>query len=320
MGAAAFPAPAPVVELSTAAVEPMFGDSLSVRCLIHVPDGIVCGQPSLPDDSSGEYVVRGRSESADTGEGAVVYDILAWAFAPDSLRIGPMRIPWTSTAGDSGVAVSNVIILPVGGQLDQASAAKAAPRPSRTPIAVRSRGISLFGLLLVALALVIAAFMVRYIRRTDQNVSEQAVDETPMDELGEFERIRALRLHERGRIRELYILVSDALRGFIHRNMNGRATYETTSEIMDDLTSTSVREEVITAFEGLFCEADMVKFARFMPLPETSASIIDRALEPLRTVLDDIEREKTRIAAEAARESSREAEPAAVLPGRGGAG
>jgi len=114
----------------------------------------------------------------------------------------------------------------------------------------------------------------------------------PIDEIGEFERIRKQKLHEKGQIKELYILVSNAMRGFIHRNMNYEALYKTSEEIFAELFPNVSDSTTSNDIKKVFDESDMVKFAKFHPPDELTSTIIDRAERPVKTVLEKIKLEK----------------------------
>ena len=107
-----------------------------------------------------------------------------------------------------------------------------------------------------------------------------------------------MKLHEKGHIKELYVLVSVAMRGFIHRNMNYDAMFRTSWEIIANLSCTTTDKSVLKAIREIFEESDRVKFAKFIPPAELTSTIIDQAIEPVKTVLEQIEREKARIAEE----------------------
>ena len=114
----------------------------------------------------------------------------------------------------------------------------------------------------------------------------------PIDEIGEFIRIRNMKLYESGRLKELYILLSAAMRGFIHRNMKFDALYETTEEIEKKLFETSSDNKTLMEMGEILEESDIVKFAKFNPSTELSSSVIDRAIKPVKTMLDEINRKK----------------------------
>ena len=302
----------PSAELSIGTTEIAFGDSLGLMCTVTAPTGTSFGQPiSAGDPLVTSYFLRSRLEEEGDEALTVTYDMLTYVLTPDTLAVGPLAIPYLTAAGDSGIVISNAILMPVAGLVDTLSAQPPVPRPMSGILSVRSRGIPHWLIALVIMALLLAAFVYWSARRASHIEDDDSVDET-IDEIARFEHIRSLHLHESGHLKELYTLVSDALRDFIHRNMNGSASYETSTEIISDLTDSRGDDDIVRTMEALFSESDMVKFARFMPATDSASTVVDRAIHPVRTVLEEIERERERRAAEEARkraESEDTAEP-----------
>jgi hypothetical protein len=213
---------------------------------------------------------------------------LLYAFAPDTLRIGPFVAGYITADGETKNALSNMIIIPMTGVVENA---ESPPLPNRNPFAIASKGISigLFILLLILIALGIAAVLY-FIHRKRRSL--KPVIEEPIDEIDEFLRIKKLKLYESGRLQELYVLLSSAMRGFIHRNMEFDALYETTEEITNELIKKSDNNKINREISEILAESDRVKFAKYIPSEELSSSVIDRALEPVKAVLDEIARKK----------------------------
>ena len=272
------------------------GDSLTIFCTISYPDGIVTGEPYVSGDQSSvettlQWHVTGKSE---TGNVQDTYGFQAYIFAPDTLQVGPFNVDYTAEDGTVNTVQSDVLTFIVDGFLDSPDAA---PMASRSPFFIKSKGIPLWLILLIILVIIIIAGALIYIKRR-KKIELKPEPQKPIDEIGEFERIRALKLYESGHIKELYVQTSSALRSFIHRNMALDALYETTEEIISHLLRTSTDTITTDAIRTLFQEADMVKFAKYIPPPEQSTTVIDRALQPVKKVLSDIEREKARLALE----------------------
>ena len=165
-------------------------------------------------------------------------------------------------------------------------------------------------IILIAVAAAIIAVIIRLVRRRKREAPIEPLK--PVDEIGEFEHIRSMSLLESGQIKELYFLTSMAIRGFIHRNMGFEALYSTTDEIVMQFSRNSHEASVTTAFREILEESDMVKFAKYIPPVDKSATLIDRTLVPVRNVLDSIARERERLAAE--QKSSTHQTPVGSLP------
>ncbi len=282
-------APLPVLlELETDRSVVTVGDSLTVFCRISsLPDieieSIGIDQSDASFDIENQWTVPPSPDQQDE----ITLGFLLYAFSPDTLKIGPAFATYQTADGDSGTAVSNTLILPVTSLVDSPDAQ---PQPNRTPFAIASRGIPLWIIVLSLIILGIAIFiLMKFFRKSKKTTIEIP---KPVDEIEEFERIRGLHLIDDGKVKEHYLLLSFALRGFIYRNMNFDARMETTDEISRHLEHASFDSGIMDGILDMLRESDMVKFARYTPPAELSKTAIDRALHPVKTVLEEIERRK----------------------------
>ncbi|MBN1291981.1 MAG: hypothetical protein JXB48_09090 [Candidatus Latescibacteria bacterium] len=272
------------------------GDSLTIFCTISYPDSVVPEEPYFSGDNSSvdispQWHTSGTSENGNTQE---IYGFLTYIFAPDTLQVGPFNVDFTTENGTKSMARSNVLTFIVEGFVDNP---EAAPMASRNPFGIKSGGIPLWMIIFFILMIAIVAGILIY-RKRKKGIEFEPEVPKPIDEIGEFERIRAMKLYETGHIKELYIQTSSAIRSFIHRNMALDALYETSEEIISHLSRKTRDQKFTQQIRELFEESDMVKFAKFIPPPEQSSTFIDRALLPVKKVLADIEREKARHAME----------------------
>jgi hypothetical protein len=280
------------VVLDASRNEVMFGDSLTVTCIVQKPVETVTDVPApVEENSLLDMTLISSSDSIIGDTERETYHFLAYVLSPDSVRIGPYYVSHVSSdTEDSLQAESNELYLKVG---SYAATAQDSIRPVRTPLTLPSSGPPLWVFALILLLIIVIALLIYYkLKYENVEKPDSALEE--IDEIDEFERIRQLGLAEQERYRELYSLVSTALRGFIHRNMGIEALYSTTFEIVETLETHESDKQVTENIRSVLYEADMVKFARWRPPPDDAATIIDRALEPVRTVLRRIEEERLR--------------------------
>ena len=277
------------IELSLSNPLPTIGDSLTIYCTVLVPEGIQAGDP-LPTKKSPLVDIEHQwkhVEESGNGITRETHGFLVYIFTPDTLTIGPFTVNYLSDDGEDGSISSAVLTVPVKSILENSESPLL---PNRVPVGIPSTNI-LFWLipLLVMCVLIIIALIYMIRKKKTKGIPLLPV---PIDEIGEFERIRKQKLHEKGQIKELYILVSNAMRGFIHRNMNYEALYKTSEEIFAELFPDLSDITVSNDIKNVFDESDMVKFAKFHPPDELTSTIIDRAERPVKTVLEKIKLEK----------------------------
>jgi hypothetical protein len=312
---ASLPADSVRVSISVSRGSLAIGDSVTVESAVTVPRGITATEPFPMEPDPLLDIEKRDVREEPTASGAVrTYRFLAYISAVDTVRIGPFAVRWSSASGDSGSAVSNTLVIPIKGLVEKPDAA---PKPSRAPLPIPSRGLP-WWLIPLAAALVAAGAVWYLLKRRKKPGAVVPVPLKPIDELDEFERIRLLRLLETGQVKELYASVSGAMRAFMHRNMGFEAMYRTTGEIKRALDRASVDPAVKESIRGIFDESDMVKFAKFIPPAERSSTIIDRALVPVRSVLEQAERE--RLAEEERKRAQTAGKPPAETPAHAGGG
>ena len=274
----------------------VIGDSLSIFCTVTLPDSVQAGEPYLKDKSLFIDTQKQWTKEEKTPSGIRrTYGFLTYILSADTLKVGPFVLDFVTGSGRGGEALSNVLEIRSAGVAEKADAP---PRPNRAPLGIKVKGIP--GWLLLLILPVLASAIAWYIlKRRKKKVSAPVIIK-PLDEMEEFERIRAMHLLESGQVKELYLMVSTAMRGFIHRNMGFEAIYNTTEEIKRTLARQPRYGGVADSFREIFEESDMVKFAKYIPPVEISSTVIDRAEDPVRKVLEQItlEKERARIAAE----------------------
>ncbi|MFC1691989.1 hypothetical protein ACFL1R_00615 [Candidatus Latescibacterota bacterium] len=278
------------VEVYSSRTSLTIGDSLSVFCSVTIPEKVSISEPYLVDKSLFiDIEETGKTtEKFNSGITRENYSFLTYVFAVDSLTVGPFYVDYMTADGDSGKAESNVLTLAIqevsGGSL----------LPNRSPFSIAFRGIPPWLIIIVIIFIAIIGVYFYFRKKKSGSIIQPS---EPIDEIAEFERIRALKLYEKGHIKELYIHVSNAMRGFIHRNMNFDALYETTEEIISNISSDTVDSSIVDQIRDVLIESDMVKFAKYTPSPEYISTVIDRALKAVKNVLEKIESEREKFAA-----------------------
>ncbi len=304
-GGAVFSAasPSPVsIELQASITSPTIGDSLTVICTVSAPDSVLVSAPYPRTTLNYVDMDNQWHRRETTGDGFTLdrYGYLTYVLSPDTLTVGPFMVNYAVAGVDSGVAVSNALTIVVNGVIENPDAdTPPEPKPDRPPFRIDNRGIPSWAFILAA---IIAAAAVAYMlfRKNRRLTEEPVMQPVVIDEIEEFEKIRRLGLHEKGEIRLLYTHVSDSLRSFLHRTMSFDAIYETSEEILANLANGTVDIDTFKRLREVMNEADMVKFAKYLPDLERASSLIDRTLVPVKKILSDIEREKERLAVLAA--------------------
>ncbi|MFH1699938.1 MAG: hypothetical protein ABIE07_05050 [Candidatus Zixiibacteriota bacterium] len=122
---------------------------------------------------------------------------------------------------------------------------------------------------------------------------EEYVDPRPAWEIA-FADLAALKdknLPEKGELKLFYIELTEIIRRFVGRKFEFDAIDLTTSEINEKLNELSIDEDYSKEFTEFLEQADLIKFAKFIPPPEqpttdwqTAFSLVDKARELTYTI------------------------------------
>lgn len=124
---------------------------------------------------------------------------------------------------------------------------------------------------LLVIGLIIYAIW-RYIKKKQAQKPQPVVKPKPkikphITALKELEKLRQKKLCEQGRTKEYYSELIDIMRIYINEQWSIDAMEMVTSEIIEALKTTEIHEEVSKKLHQSCSVADLVKFAKYSPLP-----------------------------------------------------
>jgi hypothetical protein len=98
--------------------------------------------------------------------------------------------------------------------------------------------------------------------------------------LMELEKLRAKKLWQAGKIKDYHTELTDILRKYFEDRFHIMAMESTTSEILEDLESkTLVTKENREILNRILVMADLVKFAKYLPMPEEHDQSMNYAVD-----------------------------------------
>lgn len=259
------------------------GDPVRIRVTLTRAEGSTVALPPL-SGTLGEFEILAVGEPTETsGPGGetiqeVEATITAW-------RTGALEIPMIAAgAGGPGEVRSEPIPIAVTSVGIESSKDI---RPIKEPLSLPRdwRPLLLAALAAIIIALV-AYFLWRRLRkRPGAAAPAPIVDARPPHEiaLAELERLAALGLVERGRVVEHYVRLTEILRAYFAARYGIPALDMTTSEILEALRKPLDRAGIRRSIEAygeitsLLHDADLVKFAEFVPDRTDALATVDRA-------------------------------------------
>lgn len=136
----------------------------------------------------------------------------------------------------------------------------------------------------ILIILIIAALLFYiYIRRKNNKpIFVRPQKPLPPADVEANEALRKLKeekLWQNNEIKEYYSRLTDIIRRYIERRFDFPAQEMVTSEIIGSLKSNNISESDLKETEQKLTDADLVKFAKFLPLPNENEQIINWAFE-----------------------------------------
>lgn len=256
---------------------PKVGDPIRLTVEVIHPSGYQVFVPELPEQW-GDFEVRDVAlpQVTDNGDGTAMtrQDLTLALFAPGDYQTPPLNIQisdsqgtlFTATAASVMITVESVLVEGDDALRDLKPQAKL-PRPVAWPLVAAAL------LLLSALSGGVFLFYRRHVQRrpvTDTRSPRQVA-------LDELEAIGASSWGNTGERKLYYGAITDSLRRYIQQCYGIITMDRTTEELRRLIHESEMSDANAVAFNQLFVEADLVKFAEFSPSEDASARMLEQA-------------------------------------------
>jgi hypothetical protein len=118
-------------------------------------------------------------------------------------------------------------------------------------------------------------------RRPRRQLGAQPEPQLPPGELAhqELAQIQAQKLPAKGEFKQYYTLVSETVRKFLGAEFGFPVLERTTAEVLDDIRRRDVPENVRTRTSAFLQDADLVKFAKYVPVLTEADAAMEQAVK-----------------------------------------
>jgi hypothetical protein len=244
------------------------GERLLVRYRIDCPDSLEVLPLEGLDMGTCRLISIGWDEHREAGRLLKTADLELFTLDLEKAHLPAAEVRFRTPLGDTLSAFTDEVTVPVralataGGEL----------RPLKEPWTAPAD----YRWIIIAAALVVLAAAASYflwMRRKQRVVVKEPVPELPADfvALRELRRIENLKLLEAGEFKQYYTLITDAIRNYIEKRFGVDALDRTTNEILFDLER---KHKHVDDLERLLQEADLVKFAKFIPSVSSAREVM----------------------------------------------
>jgi hypothetical protein len=198
-----------------------------------------------------------------------------------SVTISPINVRY-KIKGDNQekVVLSNPVTITVHTvPLEQQSDIKDVKEPLTIPLDWK------FILLIALIVLIILAVSYYLYRRYKKKKAEQPVKKKIIRIPAHVRALSALsnleneKLWQKGMVKEYHSKITGIVRGYFEERFNLPALELTTSEQMQQLKKVSAAESIFSITNEFLNNADLVKFAKFQPLPSVNETMMKQAKE-----------------------------------------
>lgn len=129
----------------------------------------------------------------------------------------------------------------------------------------------IYGILFALFLICVIGYIIQRIRNKQPIMPQKAPEPLlpPYEEaIKELDELKVQKLWQQGRNKEYYTILTDTLRKYIVRRFGIMAQEMTSGEILEIIRKTSDAESVFANLKQVLQLSDLVKFAKFHPLPE----------------------------------------------------
>lgn len=250
------------------------GDVVELVLEVHHPEGTVAIVPALEQDW-GDLEVRSQGPvTVEEIDGALVsrQEIAVALFAPGEFETPALPVTLADGSGATREVVAPGTALTVQSVLTDADteprdikgqAEIAAPFPVEAVVAV------------IIVLLLAGALLWWYLHRKG---ATPFLVRTPLQRvLDDLTAIEKENYPEREEYKQLYLAVSDVVRGFAQRQLGLPLQERTTAEMRQLMRQARVEPGMVKQLLSLFHECDLVKFSQVTPTPESAADLFSEA-------------------------------------------
>lgn len=265
---------------TTDTTEYTVGDYINYSIEMKYPKGVNLVIPTITDSISNLTFIK-NGEMVKNEVGNEISEIRHFIFSKydsSEVTIPAFHISYSANGGNPQfVQVNSVDIVVKTIEVNQQAEIQDIKAPIRIPIDWLL--VSIIAILVLAL-IVAAYFGYKYYqkKKLGKVVLEPEIILTPFEKaIANLTKLEEKKLWQQGEIKEYHSELTGIIRDYFENKFNFIALEMTTSEIISNLKLKDVNFEVIKTTEEFLENADMVKFAKFKPMPTINETMMKQA-------------------------------------------
>jgi hypothetical protein len=260
----------------------MIGDFLHIKLTVNFPNEISVTFPKITDTLGNmELVKASKIDTSISGNFKTLSQTFTVsAYDSGKYHAGPQKIFYKNKSGMPDSLFSDSIFITVSTlPVDTSKAYKNIKTPIDVPYTLSEFLPYIIGGV-VLIAIIIA--LVYYLRKRKKRKPKGVERPKPKDPAHVWARkeLRKLddeKLWQKDEIKQYYSRLTDVLRMYLEYRYNWLALESTTEEISGEIDSYGITEEARKDLLIILHEADLVKFAKRIPMPDSNLKVIEFA-------------------------------------------
>lgn len=254
----------------------LIGDQINLVVELEKPENMESVFAGIPDTLAGRIEVMDRSAidtlRLDDQRLKLVQTFRITCFDSGEYRIPPFRFDLRGAGIPDSLFTNELVLKVLTLQVDTTRGPTDVKMPYDAPLTLKEVTPYMMGILLAGALL----FLVLYsLKRRKKNLPLFTLPPKPQEPahvvaLRELDRIKEEKLWQKEKIKAYYSEVTGVLRTYIEARFGIPALEQTTSEILESFASRSgvAPEKAMSHLQHILPLADLVKFAKYQPLPD----------------------------------------------------
>lgn len=158
-------------------------------------------------------------------------------------------------------------------------------RDVKKPLTVPFDYLMLLYWILGALALLLLIFFIykKFFSKKKVKVEKKIILPNWQIALNELNELNGKQLWQKGEVKEYHSQITEIIRNYFEVEFKIKALEKTSFEIIEDLKNVEKAKNVLPVTEEFLSNADMVKFAKFIPLPHVNEAMMKQAIDIVKS-------------------------------------
>lgn len=260
----------------------LIGDFLNVRLSVKHSANMNVPFPVLKDTLGNLEIIAASKIDTTTEAGSQVLSQLYTVSAYDSgqYHAGPVQVFFINSSGATDTVLSDIIPVRVNTfDVDTAKPFKAIKAPLEVPYTWREfTNYILAGIVLLALIIAAIIFWRKYKKQKPAvELRPKPKDPAHIWARKELKKLEEEKLWQNNEVKLYYSRMTDILRMYLEYRYGWLALESTTEEIEAEIGQYHLKEKAKESLLAILRTADLVKFAKMIPLPDANIRAMENA-------------------------------------------